>query len=33
MDVLDRGGDRRRKGTVLAVNVGHTIVSNGDVVA
>jgi len=33
MGVLDEGGDRRREGAVLAVNVGHSIVINGDFVA
>jgi len=33
MGVLDWGGDRRREGTVLGVNVGHPIVTNGDLVA
>jgi len=27
------GGDRRREGAVLGVNVGHPIVINGDFVA
>ena len=27
------GGNRRRKGAVSAVNVGHPIVTNGDLVA
>jgi len=27
--VLDRGGDRRREGAVLEVNVGHLIVTMG----
>jgi len=31
--VLHWGGDRRREGTVLGVNVGHPIVTNGDFVA
>jgi len=29
MGVLDRGGDRRREGTVLEVNLGRPIVTNG----
>jgi len=30
MGVLDFGGDRRREGTVLRVNLGRFIVTNGD---
>jgi len=30
MGVLNGGGNRRRKGTILAVNVGHPILTNGD---
>ena len=33
MDVLDGDGDRRREGTVLVVNLGHLIITNGDFVA
>jgi len=32
MGVLDRGGDRRREGTVLEVNLGRPIVTNEDLV-
>ena len=30
MGVLDFGGDRRREGAVLGVNLGRPIVTNGD---
>jgi len=30
MGVLDGNGDRRRRGTVLGLNVGHPIVTSGD---
>jgi len=30
MGVLDRGGDRRREGAVLGVNLGRPIETNGD---
>ena len=30
MGVLDGGGDRRRRGAVSGVNLGRTIVTNGD---
>jgi len=33
MGVLDGGGDRRREGAVLGVNLGRSIVSNGEFVA
>jgi len=33
MGVLDGCGDRRREGAVLGVNVGRSIVTNGDFVA
>ena len=33
MSVLDGGGDRRREGTVLGVNLGRPIVTNGNFVA
>jgi len=33
MGVLDGGGDRRREGVVLGVNVGYRIVTNGYFVA
>ena len=33
MGVLDFGGDRRRGRAVLGVNLGRTIVTNGDFVA
>jgi len=33
MGVLDGGGDRRREGTVLGVNLGRPIVTNGVFVA
>jgi len=33
MGVLDFGGDRRKEGAVLAVNLGRPIVTNGDFVA
>ena len=29
MGVLDGGGDRRREGTILGVNLGHPIVTDG----
>jgi len=32
MGVLDGGGDRRREGAVLGVNVGRPIVTSGDFV-
>ena len=32
MGVLDGGRDRLREGTILGVNVGHPIVTNGDFV-
>ena len=31
--VLDGGGDRRREGAVLEVNLGHVTETNGDSVA
>jgi len=31
--VLDGGGDRRREGAVLGMNLGHPIVTNEDCVA
>ena len=33
MGVLDFGGDRRREGAVLGVNMGRPIVTNGAFVA
>ena len=33
MGVLDFGGDRRREGAVLGVNLGRPIVTNGAFVA
>jgi len=33
MGVLDRGGDRRREGAILEVNVRYRIVTYGDFVA
>ena len=33
MGVLDGGGDRRREGTVLGVNLGRPTETNGDFVA
>jgi len=33
MGVFDGGGDRRREGAVLGVNVGHPRVTTGDFVA
>jgi len=33
MGVLNFGGDRRREGAVLGMNVGRPIVTNGDFVA
>ena len=30
MGVLDEGGDRRREGAVLVVNLGRPVVTNGD---
>ena len=33
MGVSDKGGDRRREGTVLEENVGHLLVTIGDFVA
>jgi len=33
MGVLDEGGDLRREWAVLGVNLGHPIVTNGDIVA
>jgi len=33
MGVLDGSGDRRSEEAVLGVNVGHSIVTNGDFVA
>jgi len=33
MGVLDGGGDRRREGAVLGLNMGRPIVTNGDFVA
>jgi len=33
MGLLDFGGDRRRKGTVLGMNLGHPILTNGAFVA
>jgi len=33
MGVFNRGEDRRREGAVLGVNIGHSIVTNGDFVA
>jgi len=33
MRVLDGGGDRRKEWVVFAVNVGHPVVTNGDLMA
>jgi len=33
MDVLDGGGYRQRRRGRFGVNLGHSVVSNGDVVA
>jgi len=30
MGALDGGGDCRREGTILEINVGHLIVTNGN---
>jgi len=30
MGLLDGGGDHRKEGPVLGVNLGHPIVTNGD---